>query len=198
MERATLTIAGLTICSTCDNNLWESFTVPDGMNKDLAIATILEKADCFQLLYPDFDVMKTAIARWTLSDLDIWRKMYKTETVEYDPIENYNRHEEYEDVSTGSTTGTSSGTADGSSTAKSAAFNSNELVTQSGSETNSSTSGESATDTQSRIVHSAHLYGNIGTVTTQSMIRQERMVADFCTYDFIAESFVNRFCIRVY
>ena len=40
--------------------------------------------------------------------------------------------------------------------------------------------------------------GNIGVTTTQQMIQQERDVVQFNMYDYITESFKNRFCILVY
>ena len=40
--------------------------------------------------------------------------------------------------------------------------------------------------------------GNIGVTTTQQMIQQERDIVQFNIYDYITESFKNRFCISVY
>lgn len=46
--------------------------------------------------------------------------------------------------------------------------------------------------------HELHAHGNIGTTTTQDMIRQQRSIELFNVYDIIIEDFKMRFCILVY
>lgn len=43
-----------------------------------------------------------------------------------------------------------------------------------------------------------HTHGNIGTMTVQQMIREERDVVKFNLIDYIVDSFKQRFCILVY
>lgn len=46
--------------------------------------------------------------------------------------------------------------------------------------------------------HELHAHGNIGTMSTQDMINQEREVSKFNIYDYIITEFKNRFCVLVY
>ena len=46
--------------------------------------------------------------------------------------------------------------------------------------------------------HELHVHGNIGVMSSQNMIQQERDIALFNVYDIIIESFKQRFCIMVY
>lgn len=46
--------------------------------------------------------------------------------------------------------------------------------------------------------HELHMHGNIGVMSTQQMITEERDIALFNLYDIIIESFKQRFCIMVY
>lgn len=46
--------------------------------------------------------------------------------------------------------------------------------------------------------HSLHAHGNIGVMSTQDMIKQERQIDLFNVYDIIIEDFKMRFCILVY
>lgn len=46
--------------------------------------------------------------------------------------------------------------------------------------------------------HTLHAHGNIGVMSTQDMIRQERSIDLFNVYDIIIEDFKMRFCILVY
>lgn len=61
------------------------------------------------------------------------------------------------------------------------------------------TNEDSKTGTHT-ITHKRNIraYGNIGVTTTQQMIESERQIIDFCTIDYIAESFKKEFCIMVY
>lgn len=43
-----------------------------------------------------------------------------------------------------------------------------------------------------------HTHGNIGTMTVQQMIREERDISKFNLMDYIVDSFKQRFCILVY
>ena len=65
------------------------------------------------------------------------------------------------------------------------------------SKTGGVTHGESiATTNQGG--HTLHAHGNIGTTTTQQLIREQREIDLFNLYDIITEDFKMRFCILVY
>ena len=53
-------------------------------------------------------------------------------------------------------------------------------------------------DTTNSGSHELHVHGNIGVMSSQNMIQQERDIALFNLYDTIIESFKQRFCIMVY
>lgn len=40
--------------------------------------------------------------------------------------------------------------------------------------------------------------GNVGVTTTQKMITEEREISEFNIYDYITDSFKNRFCLQIY
>ena len=46
--------------------------------------------------------------------------------------------------------------------------------------------------------HELHVHGNIGTVTAQKMIMEQREIEKFNMYDIIIDDFRMRFCILVY
>ena len=46
--------------------------------------------------------------------------------------------------------------------------------------------------------HELHIHGNIGTVTAQKMIQEQREIEKFNMYDIIIDDFRMRFCILVY
>ena len=68
-----------------------------------------------------------------------------------------------------------------------------ESITTSGSTTHGTTVTESREGS-----HELHAHGNIGVMSTQDMIKQEREIALFNLYDIIIDEFKQRFCIMVY
>ena len=52
--------------------------------------------------------------------------------------------------------------------------------------------------TQNDGEHELHAHGNIGTTTTQQLIREQRNIDLFNLYDIIVEDFKMRFCILIY
>lgn len=180
---ANLTIQGL---YNYDNSIFDGLTVPDGMDKELLIRVIIVKNMCFSLLYPDAEIMKNFIKVWSDSEKDIWDKIYKTEHYEYNAIDNYDRYEEYKDESNGKQTNNAD------STNYVAAYNTLAMSDQ------SKNTQFASSYYNNGITHTAHLHGNIGVTTTQRMIAEEREIVNFCTYDFISDSFRDNFCVRVF
>ena len=68
--------------------------------------------------------------------------------------------------------------------------------------TSSNTTGTStqvgAETTQDNFTHTAHLYGNIGVQTTQSMIEEERAVVRYSIIEEITNSWIEEFCLYVW
>ena len=126
MRPATLSILGL---YRYDPTLFENFQIPEALDKTVLIDNLLLDCAELEVLYPDLDFLKIIIGRWSEKSLPVWDKLYKTTVLEYDPIENYNRIEEWEEtgkenttetgtdttIDTGKETGTGSGNSSGTS-----------------------------------------------------------------------------------
>lgn len=162
--------------------IFDDLTYPDELNKQKIIDQIIMECFELELLYPDPYFMKYLIDTWSFSESDVWSKLYETTVLEYNPIWNKDgvinieRSGEYED--------------DGTSVSSVKGFNSNAWTEHTKNQTNSSG------DTLGHEIRKEQ--GNIGVTTTQEMIRQERDIADFNIYAFIADSFRKRFCLMVY
>lgn len=72
-----------------------------------------------------------------------------------------------------------------------------ELTRETGSETNTRTGNETERETGTDEVITRR-YGNQGVTMTQDMIEKEREVSKFNLYEYIANSFKNRFCLMIY
>ena len=76
-----------------DNTLFDDMKLPDEINKNQVVYSILSECAEFELLYPDYDFMKFMITLWSEKEVDIWRRLYNTTALDYNPINNYNRTE---------------------------------------------------------------------------------------------------------
>ena len=204
---ASLSIYGLWLENP---EIFDNFNVPVGMDKDIAVTQILSECSDFALIYPNYDFMKMLIGVWSTKEQLIWSNLYKSETLEYNPIENYDRHESLTRAVNSNSKGKSNGlstsaaTDKGQNTAGQTAYDSDTFKDTSRAIANSHSEGQNVSaesaENQSagNEVVSNHVHGNIGVTTAQQMIEGFRQVSEFCTYDYIVQSFKDRFCIQVY
>lgn len=171
---------------TANKGIFDFFHIPAALNKQTLVDNLLMECAELEVLYPNAEFMREAIGAWSAAECDKWEELEKTLHYDYDPISNYDRHEEWTDDSEGSSTATSTATG------KQAGYNSQELVTSDGSESGGSSSGKSSSK------HVGTVRGNIGVTTSQQMIEEQRRVVNYCVYDVIIDSFQRRFCLLVY
>lgn len=96
MSMATMTIAGM---YQFKNGLFDNLNLPDGINKDDVVNQILIDGSNFEILYSDFKFMQDAIGLWSNSWYRTFAKWQKALSLEYNPIENYDRMEDWTDSS---------------------------------------------------------------------------------------------------
>lgn len=169
-----------------DPTILDGLIVPTGMDGDNVKDNLLLETESMEILYPNTLFLKMAITVWAAERKDVWDKLYATTVLQYNPIENYDRNE----LSTSKNWGGSSGstTTTGSSTAyNSDTFKDTGKNVSSGSNTSSSDG-----------TYNSHVHGNIGVMSTQNMIEQERRVVEFCMTEYIINDFIDRFCVGVY
>ena len=197
-----------------DNTLFDNLHFPDGINRDLAINRILNKSEEFELVYSDFDYLKDRIGIWG----EIWERTFKKWAealdIEYEPLYNYDRYEEYEDSKKNGYTNTSSsesstetGSSSNSATSnKVCAYDTETYSNKEYEDANASTSqtgtgsseAASSGSSDETIKHKAHLYGNIGITTSVQMLREQLSVVEWNLYEHISDIFIDEFCILVY
>lgn len=115
-----LTVEGL---YNYDNTLFDGFNVPDGLVKEIAIDAILMRTRELEILYPDFTYMKNRITIWSNKYQINWKKLYDTTVLEYNPIENYDRMEDWTDTDDETSTSARDNTRNTSNTVKSTSTN---------------------------------------------------------------------------
>ena len=172
---ATLSLLGL---YSFRGDILDDFKLPAGIDRDDFIEMLLFDTAELELLTPDPDIIKQLLGRWSNVRVNAWEKMLDTEMIEYNPIHNYDRQEDWVDDGTGSSI----------TDLSVAGFNDADMADRERTGT--------GTTTQSR--HTARISGNIGVTTTQQMLESERESRKYSTvYEIIGE-FKERFCLLVY
>lgn len=207
-NRATLDIIGL---YNYDNKLFDDMVVPASISKDDVVHEILETCAELEVLYPDWDFMRSAIGHWSTVEMATWSRVEALTLAEYNPIENYDR-KEYA-VDTGSRKAQGSGTqkaianstSSGNTLDQVAGYNSDTLSTA-GKQTDVNASASQGTnESQSETseaetnVRQFRAHGNIGVTTVAEMMAGELDVYPRINLiNYIVESFKMRFCLLVY
>ncbi len=82
---AKLSILGLYNYNT---SVFDGFTVPQGLDRETIINEILLECSEMEIIYPSFNTMKLAITNWARIENPIWKRLYDTELLEYNPLWN--------------------------------------------------------------------------------------------------------------
>lgn len=159
---------------------------------DTLLATLINRAASFCVLYPDpayFQLMNEAwFKRWEPA----FTKWFKALSMEYNPIENYDRFESWTDTGESGSEVSSSGTTEG----QVSAFDSSSYSPHD-KEIQSSGSEASANNTDE---HEGRIHGNIGVTTSQQMLESEMVLQEKWgnLYNHIADCFISELLVAVY
>lgn len=79
-----------------NDHLFDDMILPTGLDntdRQTVIGNILRKCAELEILYPDYDFCKEMIGLWSKFKKPEWDRIYKLQTMSYNPIENYDRTE---------------------------------------------------------------------------------------------------------
>ena len=223
-NKANLSIIG---AYNYDSTLFDNLHLPEDVDRETVISNILDCCAELELLYPDLPYLKNAIGYWSAKEMPYWEKIREMETAEYNPIENYDRYDTevettdraHDRNTNNAATGTTTNSAksvdveNGLNRDMVAGYNSNNLVTNGETRSNSTTNSTADAETKANTVQlntekgkenenrvkSLHSHGNIGVTTVAQMMREMvDVLPSVNTVSVICESFKRRFCLLVY
>lgn len=209
-----------------DSTIFDKFNLPKKVDKNVLINQLLLQSAEREILYADPNLLKDYIGCWSAARVDVWEHLFATTEYDYNPIENYDRNEVWSDTEKNADKNSQSARdnyfghgqdkgviqTDREEDDYQTAFNTTDLwqtgqrrvinyerpdisFTRDG---NSTSSADVTSDRSKNATHSGRVHGNIGTMTTQSMIQQERDIAEFNIYDRICDDFMREFCLGIY
>lgn len=97
---AKITLVGIeTILNSLDRSLFDDIVIPQQLDKQTLIDSIFLKANEFPVIYTDYDYMHYMTLAFFKKYEDTFDRWAYTWDLEYNPIHNFDRHEEYSDMS---------------------------------------------------------------------------------------------------
>ena len=91
-------INGIVDLMAWDSTIFDLLVLPDGVDRDLTVATILERVGKTPLEHPDPNYMRYYINVWSMRRKVIWQKLLESTQFDYNPIHHYDRNEEITDT----------------------------------------------------------------------------------------------------
>lgn len=190
-----------------DDTILDELQLPEGVDETTLKSNLLIDCAELEVLYPEPAFLKMLIGVWSLKELPTWERMNKAITTEYNPLENYDRIEEWDNTGNRSTSSTTHASSTGQGTTTDEhfvnAFNENSQVKQStdtgASQSNNSVDSQGSGRENTSETRTGRAHGNIGVTTSQQMLEAELNVSVKTNiYNIIINSFKARFCLLVY
>ena len=97
MAQSKITLIGMENYLNPDHSVFEKMQLPEGIDRDTLIGTIIMRCNEFELLYSDPDFMIAAVDVWSRKNYWTFDKWVKLLSKEYDPLFNKDYYEEITD-----------------------------------------------------------------------------------------------------
>lgn len=156
---------------TQEFELWDEFTVPEGLDHDVLVNTIFDICGEYEPLYYELELFKAKINNFFTKWNDDFNALIRALRTDYKPLENYNRVE--------TTTDSGSNIADVS------AFDSDEYQKDS--------------KTTNLNTRTSTVAGNIGVTTSQQMLESEvALRTKWNAYEIVADKFFDELMLKYF
>lgn len=179
-----------------DESIFNEMIIPNELDKDVLVDNILLDCAELEVLYPNPNVLKSAIGFWSKSRIKAWNDMKNVLIVDdYRPFINLERKESGYDLETRDLN--SKANANGNVLNKISAFNSNNLENKDSSDTSSNSNIDDTGTIRKDYEHTFE--GDSAMFTKQNIIEQEmEMRLKYDLYKIIIDEFKKKFCLLIY
>ena len=127
MSQAKITLIGMENFLNPEHSVFEDLILPEGIDKDTLIGSILLRCQEFELLYSDPEFMTAAVNVWGRKHYWTFDKWIKVMNKEYDPLYNKDYYEEWTDKHEGEYSKEGSGSSSGNTSSSSDMTRTNNL-----------------------------------------------------------------------
>lgn len=106
-----MTMLGLEMALSPESkSIFDLLSLPEGIDKDSLTDNIVLEGSDFEVLYADPYMFRSAVGTWSSKHYRTFEKWVDALNLEYNPLENYDRMEDYSDTSNKGSKTSSSGT----------------------------------------------------------------------------------------
>lgn len=211
MSVAKITLTGQQIWLNQKNeSLFDFLQLPEDIDKDTCVDNIMLQCGEFETLYSDPEFMRVAIGTWSNKHYRTFLKWAEALKLEYNPIENYDRIEEWNlvrnkhDSLEDDTKGASNVKNKTNNEGKVSAFDSSDYQPSEQSESDNESDSTNSSNLKHKgeehegTTHAGRIHGNVGVTTSQQMLQAEIDLARFNVINEITNLFMTELCICVY
>lgn len=203
-------------------SVFDLLELPEGVDKDALTDNIALEAGDFEVLYADPYMFRAAVGVWSKKHLRTFEKWVAALNLEYNPLENYDRMEDYTDTSNKGEKTTAGNTRTLNHEDKEtintgatdehtvSAFDSGtyqpsdkNVIGNTGTDTFNHTGtikdeGSGSLIANGKDIHTGRIHGNIGVTTSQQMLQSELDIARFNLIQQITDLFLTEFTLMIY
>ena len=207
MASAKMTLIGMNaFMLNMNDDLFLNLTLPEGLDKQTLTDNILLRGGEFEVVYANPTAMQSLIGIWSRREQATFDRWVNALSIEYAPLENYDRQEHWTDETDGTGSSDSSGsvntTSDDTSELTKSAYDQSTYSpyekTINGGTVGTTSSDSTDTEMSSDSEHNGRIHGNIGVTTSQQMLTAELELGYWNVYQKITELFLQEFTIPVY
>lgn len=194
-----------------DKTLFDDCNLPVGIDKESLINLLMERSGMLYTYTQQPKYLKLNITNWFNRKEAMFTKMYAALTAEYNPVENYDRNEEWTDTpdvsyaKTGGHTSVVEGNNTTTDIREVSAYNTQgyspdgkSTVEDVGQNTDTFTYQNESTRESGTRKHAGRIHGNIGVTTNQQMVTAELELRRFDIYEYIVKLFEADLLVQVY
>lgn len=200
MGIAAVTLAGLNSAyeKIHGTSIFTDITVPEGIDTEVMVNRIMIRCMEFSVMHTDIEFAHFQILNFFKVHYRTFEKWYEVLDEEYDPLHNYDRTETYTGNGSHNNSSSQSGQDSNTITTTKAAFNSSGYEPYEKNASSGSSSGSGSDSGSFNEGHTLRAFGNIGVMSSQTMLKEEWEVDKLNIYTAIADLFKDEFCIQVY
>lgn len=188
-------ILTLTALYNYDPTLFDDMRLPGGVDRDIFIENLIGETYELEVIYPDAEIMKSMISRWSRTMINEWKRLDESLSAEYSAVGVDSREREIHDLLL-----ESSGGSNGSSDHSVAGFNTNNIDNLVPSSNDASRlSSNTSTSDSGELTREKRMTGVVGGLTSSDILEREvKFRSNYDIYSIIINSFKQRFCLMVY
>lgn len=189
-----------------DKTLFDGAVMPEGIERQEIVDLIMIECGDLYPYYQQPAYLQMQINNFFKRKKYNFDKMVAALNAEYDPLENYDRKEDWTDIFKehveGEAHDETHNDSTGSSTSKISAMDSDELVNDTGGDShnvgNSNATTSNEADRNNDSVHTGRVHGNIGVTTSMQLIKEELDLRKFDVMEQIVRAFEKDIIVQIY